>query len=365
MQALDIADFLSAEPGTPKVEKYYSLLRGEDLMQVHRHGVNLVLGRDLRRNISYSAVMALELAAKGDRVFYLNTYAGEGLLRDAFSVGGEPPPDPLPSTPEPPPNPLPSTGSGQALKKEGESLLDVGQDARPTRDIKIASVATGQWNGRRLLTLVADRDVLILNSFEFASLTRAIKNRIVVDLLHLQEKTNITLVIFSHSLQRELAARCAGRGPIGVLAAAAASVNRVGEEWAELAKRSAQRGAATPGEMAERMVAGMSNGPESRGKERVNEKRTLNAYMLPRKFGGERPNPTVDIPNDRGFSYHYSDFWCNPFDRGPYADYTGRAMSLLARTPLLQQYLLEHPDQVFMQGTTPTEAKLMAEMTLA
>jgi hypothetical protein len=325
-----LTDFLSL-PGRPQPMKYYSLLRGEDLMQVHRHGVNLVVGRDLRRNVSYSAVIAQELADKGDRVMYLNTYAGEALLRVAFG-GEQPPPDPR-------------------LEKAGE--VDT-----PTRDIQIAHVPVGQWNIKKILPLLDDRDVLIINSFEFAALTRALKDRIAVDLVSLKEKSNITLIVFSHSMQRDLEARQIGRGAIGVLAAAADSVSRVGEEWAALART------ATPGELGQKAVAEKAISAEYPRIAKVHEKRMLNGFLLPKKFGGERPNPTVDIPNDAGFSYHYADFWCNPFDRGPYADYTGRGMSLLARTPLLQKYLLDHPDTIFMQGNTPSEAKLMAEMTL-
>jgi hypothetical protein len=320
MSPLDYSSYFGGHAATPDSEKYYSLLRGEDLMQVHRRAINLVIGRDLRRNVSYSAVMAMDLAEKGDRVVYLNTYASPQLMRAAFGYGAS--------------------------------------DATPIpQNIAFVDLPTGEWKAKDLAEWTEGKDVLIVNSFEFAALTRALKDRVGVDLYALQKKTGMTVIVFSHTIQKDLEAGRGGRGALGVLASAARSVNRVGEEWAAVAR------SAMPGQLGQKAVAEKAISAEYPRIAKVHEKRMLNGFLLPKKFGGERPNPTVDIPNDAGFSYHYADFWCNPFDRGPYADYTGRGMSLLARTPLLQQYLLDHPDTIFMQGNTPTEAKLMAEMT--
>lgn len=309
-----LSNYITSAPVAPPVEKCYSLLKGEDLMQIHSNAINLVLGRDLRRNVLYASTMALELAASGKRVVYLNTYASENLLRFSFTEA--------------------------ANVKDGT-------------DVMLEEIPTGEWNadtlGKMLETQQAE--VVILNSFEFSALTRYHREAVARDLIRLQKQMSLTVIIFSHEIKRDIEARCMSRGAIGILASVSESVSKVGDEWRLLQMASSRATQASIGEY----------GTESR---RVNEKQTLNKYFLPKKFGGTRPNPTVDIPNDRGFSYHYGDFWCNPFERGPYADYSGSGMSVLARTPLLQQYLLERPKQIFMMGNTPSEAELFAKQTV-
>jgi hypothetical protein len=311
------SQFLSAEPISAATEKCYSLLKGEDLMQVHSNAFNLVLGRDLRRNVIYASTMAVEMAAEGKKVLYLNTYASEQLLRLSFS-----------------------------------GVKNVEADAA------LESIATGSWNRKLLDDVILEQksEVLILNSFEFTGFNRYQRDKVSRDLIELQRLHSLTVILFSHEMKPEIEARCAVRGSLAMISALAESVSKIGDEWRQTSEWHQKQ---------------LPNSPEGRigenpvQKARVNERQTLNKVFLPRKFGGSRPNPTVDIPNDRGFSYHDGDYWCNAFDRGPYGDYTGRALSVMARTPLLQQYLLEHPDQVFMRGNTPTEAELYARQTLA
>lgn len=299
------AQYLKYSANEPPVEKYYSLIHHEDLIQVHRHASNLVLGRDLRRNVRYSARMARELADQGQKVFYLNTYASDDLLREAF-----------------------------------------GPDIPEECPVTIYSLPTGYWKVDWILKEIAGFDVLIINSYEFTALTRSFKQRLATELIDLQRETHITLVTFSHALHKDLEAGCGGRGPLGLLAAVSVCVSRVGPEWKAI------------------LEADANKKQKALSIDTVHEKQMLRPALICRKFGGTRPDPTVEIPNDRAYSYHYADYWCNPFERGPYADYSGRAMSLLARTPLLQQYLLEHPDQIFGAGNTPTEARLRAEQLI-
>ena len=293
---------LSAAPGSSHIHKMYSLLRGEDLIQVHAHAINIAMGRDLRRNVSYSAAMAIELAASGKRVLYLNTYGGHELMCAAF-----------------------------------------GNSITPETSIHYLDVPTGTWDIKTILPRLEGHDVLIINSFEYASLTRSLKERIARELLEMYQQTRITIVLFSHEMKRDIAARCASRGATGILAGQAESVSRIGEEW--------NIKPASP-------VAPRYTAEEWQEAKPVHEKQMLRTAALPKRFGGIRPNPSIEIAGDRGFSYHYGDFWCDPFHRGPMASYLGKDMAIMARTPLLHQYLLRHPDTHFMMGNTPTEAQL-------
>lgn len=319
-----LSDFVHSDPSAPPVEKCYALLRGEDLMQVHSNAISLVLGRDLRRNVLYASTMALELAASGKKVFYLNTYASEHLLRFAFSAA--------------------------ATVAEVAGATEPADGADPGSRIWLESLATGQWNAATLREAITGQgcEVLIVNSFEFAELSRYRRERVARDLIDLQRALSLTVIVFSHEIKLDLEAHCAGRGAIGTLAAVAESVSKVGDEWRPT---NAPLPAAPAGQIDE----------ENPQKLRVHEKQTLNKNFLPRKFGGQRPNPSVDLERDYGFSYHYGDFWEDPFHRGPMVSYLGKDMSLFARTPMLQKYLLDHPDAQFMIGNTPTEAELRAK----
>lgn len=55
MSPSDFSGYFSALSTAHDSEQYYSLARGEDLMPIHSHAMNLIVGRDLRRNVSYSA----------------------------------------------------------------------------------------------------------------------------------------------------------------------------------------------------------------------------------------------------------------------------------------------------------------------
>jgi hypothetical protein len=175
-------------------EPLYKMLKGEDLVQVHSHSLNLIIGRDLRQNVRYSCAIALQLANEGQRVLYLNSYARPELLRSSFLSAEQP--------------------------IEGVIL-------------NISDIPLGEYRGKEVAGAVETGhfDVLVLNSLEFAGLTRDNRHKVCRELVKLQKAFNITLVIFSHEIKRDLEPGCASKGALGILTPMAVAISKVGDGW--------------------------------------------------------------------------------------------------------------------------------------
>src|ERR1035437_3769063 len=66
--------------------------------------------------------------------------------------------------------------------------------------------------------------MVILNSFEFAAWSIFLRAQFAQGLVGLQQRLQLTIVVFSHDLRHDLSSYRAGRGPLGLLAAYAHSV---------------------------------------------------------------------------------------------------------------------------------------------
>ena len=75
-------------PDAPVSKPFYKYSSGEDLIQVHNDSFTIVLSREVRKNARIAAEMALAIAREDEKkdVWYINTYAGINLLKEAFSA---------------------------------------------------------------------------------------------------------------------------------------------------------------------------------------------------------------------------------------------------------------------------------------
>lgn len=172
------------------------MLKGEDLVQVHSHSLSLIIGRDLRRNVLYACTIATKLAAEGKRVLYLNSYARPDTLKNCFQAGGV-----------------------------------------PTDDmwLGIADIPTGEYRHKEVAKMVEENaiDVVILNSLEFAGMSREIRQRVCRELVKLQQSFNMTLVVFSSDIKRDIEPGCATTGALGILAPIAEAISKIGDGWVQ------------------------------------------------------------------------------------------------------------------------------------
>jgi hypothetical protein len=99
-------------------------------------------------------------------------------------------------------------------------------------NLRVFHVPIGHWSTLRLskdirtYARIGCRQVIIINSFEYAPLTRGRKERMARELVQLCDKLQLSIVIFSHEMKKDVEPGLPGRGPIGILAAKAGAVSR-------------------------------------------------------------------------------------------------------------------------------------------
>ena len=350
-------------PDAPVSKPFYKYSSGEDLIQVHNDSFTIVLSREVRKNARIAAEMALAIAREDERkdVWYINTYAGINLLKEAFSDAMSKANIPMPKpeerdeeeakdTKEEPVEVLrkpklrvyTSTEGNKWVEGEGEDagkwfrLTETAEDSvsadsssetevreKPKHilpNLHVFDVPIGQWSTSAVGGQIREygkkgnKPVVIINSFEFAPVNRSRKEMMARELLELRDRLGLTVVIFSHEMKRDLEAGISGRGAIGIIAAHAESVCRLKDPFEHLIR---------------------SRGSKN---DTIHEAQTRANKLLPTSEGG------IEEVGD----YH-EDPWKGADTR------TGRELAPLARTPLLQQWYLDHLDDEVMRGYQPTE----------
>ncbi len=318
-------------PSEPESKPFYTFEDGDDKIEVLNDTFTLVLSRDIRKNARIAAQMSFAIARENPDldVWYVNTYAGVALLKEAFAKEleksgmalPEPAPEPVEERivePEPIAEPeivsrpkLPSINVNRLYStpslwrhtedgnfeireellsederewwhrrkeksdwvspadrhaKEEEESKETEEENQPSMllpNFFIHDVPLGTWNTAVLAEDIENRgrqrkdsatdlttpqpppiplrsigggvgSVVVMNSFEFASMNRGQRERCVMQLAELRDKLGLTFVIFSHEMKRDLSARIPGRGPLGVVAAKAGSVQRLNDPFEHL-----------------------------------------------------------------------------------------------------------------------------------
>lgn len=413
-------------PSEPESKPFYTFKDGDDVIEVLNDTFTLVLSRDVRKNARIAAQMSFAIARENPDldVWYVNTYAGVAMLKEAFAKElqksgmplPEPKPDPLPLPEAPPPveattveempppapveppkripqidvNTLFSTpskwkynGTGWELNEENATEdereyirlrrnpppkeVDVSDAAEEFEDYEdedydeeeedeedeeeengpsmlpnffIHDVPLGTWNTAVLRRDIERRGrlekqpVVVLNSFEFASMNRGQKDRCVMQLIELRDQLGLTFVVFSHEMKRDLGAGIPGRGPLGVLAAKAGVVLRLNDPFEHLIR-------------SRKSEAGQENASKYSGNGIIHE-----AQMHTR-----RP-PYTDAERDRlaKLAEEFPGYHVNPWLGGTRR--LGRDLVPFTRSSILRQYYTDHPNTLFTRGEEPTEREL-------
>ncbi len=207
----------------------------ERLIQIAGNAVNVVAAQSIRANIDRSVQMALELAAAGSRVLYLNSYAGPAMLRD--SIYSHIPHDAEASKPIRERVSIlafPYGMMGRCISNarravyEGEPVAG-GEPAEGGEPSDASEPPMRKPPMRKPLT-----DAVILNSFEFATFDYRDKVALASELLEWAQAVPITLVVFTQELSTYMSAGLPVRGPLGLLTSAAATVSKIGRTTREV-----------------------------------------------------------------------------------------------------------------------------------
>jgi hypothetical protein len=226
-QQLSIDELFEQERGEPAkiIWRTNPRLRGgvpdpqdENLIQIAGNAINVVAARHVRMNVHRSVRMALELAASGSRVLYLNSYAGIDMLRETIYSN------------------IPHSDAESKPIRERVSIMafPYGMMGRCLSDARNAIYENIKNEESGETERIQHCDVVILNSFEFATFDYRDKVTLASEMLEWAQVVPITLVVFTQELSTFMSAGNPIRGPLGLLTAAATTVSKIGRTSREL-----------------------------------------------------------------------------------------------------------------------------------
>ena len=408
----------------PESKPMYKYSDGDDQIEVLNDTINLVLSRDIRKNVKIGANIAFNVARENPDldVWYVNTYAGIAMMKEAFTTAltqsGMPVPTPNEAAllaaealeessddkedDEPwdqaaweagrerrekpwlyaKPGEVWVQGTGRNseywyrvftdeekkhmaeeerqatlrlwaeadheeeeerarearaasidpydkyLEEEGGSLEEAGDGVLP--NLFIHDVPIGTWNTLALGGDIRARGrtekhpVVILNSLEFAPISRSQKEKMVIEMIELREQLGLTFIVFSHKLNWDIEAGLPGRGPLGILASKSGVVVRLKDPFEHLIRS--------------------RNTQKQAGKGIVHE-----AHMRSPTVKFKTPSERDGVARLKEYEDYHVDPWLGSNKK------SGDFLMLMARTPLLKQYYVNHRDYLFTRGLEPTE----------
>jgi hypothetical protein len=210
-------------PNNPKKAHLGTYALNEDLILVTSGTFNIVLCKEIRKNVEIAAVIAIGLARKypDKKILLLNSYAGTELLKFVFSkamwcANGAM-------------DTRSSAEKAAAEDAENGVALDV------FSNIRVLDIPMGEWSTERVGQEITEygSEIIVWNSFEFSAINRYRREIVAREMLKLRDEYNLTVVVFSHEMRRDVKAGIPSRGAIGMLSAYADSVWRLQteEEW--------------------------------------------------------------------------------------------------------------------------------------
>ena len=375
IKRLTFADILRRGRTATVRKRLHHYSEGEDLINTQTNTFNIIQSREILKNVHISVRMAHEIAREQPEkdVWYINTYAGDELMnaevlretKRAMSIAG----------PHPPATEAGDSSLEEEDAEESEEESEFGMSAEEEfmelmPNLFMLEVATGEWNSEALLRDIMDRGrgsgerdlrdtrdqkdgghgnaageagakpagkqflaieerpdvVVIINSFEFASINYHQKRKIVLDLIQLQERMTCSFVLFSHQPKQDVVAGLPGRGPMGLLVAKAEVVLTLGNPFEHLIRKRNTRNQRVTGD--------------------IHEAQTKNTDVQTEK------KKKVKIEPD----YLFSEFKVNPWlDK---TERSGRYLASFAIDWELSKYYEAHGDEVFVKGQEPSSMSI-------
>jgi hypothetical protein len=217
----ELGEVFDAE-AVPQPERLCAYVDGEDQIVVERDTFTVVLNRNIRKNIEIATAMGLFIANKypNGNVLLVNTYAKRDLLqrslvRSVFRSGVK----------------LPLS----YRKYFHETYIcerDFDDTAPPPKfppNLRILDCPASSLTFWRLEQALAEypAETLIINSFEFANVTRELRMILAKGLIELREKSALSVLLFSHEMKADVAPYTPARGALGMISAYAGSVWRL------------------------------------------------------------------------------------------------------------------------------------------
>jgi hypothetical protein len=229
--------------------------QNQEMIQISSSGVNIVSSADARKNARKSLGIALDLAAQGRRVMYLNTFASLPILRENMkaelerldaeiknAINGQPTANPITvSSLEEAKSlfhimdgkvgmwdnfkyPLEDMLFEERKPEEGEDEDDDDDDEEydEEEENEDDDDDENEDDGKILTQKI---DALVVNSFEFLAMTYRQRLDAAGKILEWVAKLDLTAIVFTQETQGAMEAGLPVRGPLGLLTTGAILVS--------------------------------------------------------------------------------------------------------------------------------------------
>ncbi len=207
-----------SEPSEKKREVLFTIRGMGEVVPALSESFTLVLNRDIQSSVEMASELAVYLAKKypEQNVMLINTYAGMNLMQKTMALGM------YHSELQMPP----------AFRRFFTRMDDswFSETASPgMRNVHVLDCPISTCTPWRLEAelMIVPAQILILNSFEFAALSRWHRSVLAEGLLSLQQKYGLSVVIFSQEMRMDVRPMSRARGPIGMLSAITPAVWKV------------------------------------------------------------------------------------------------------------------------------------------
>ncbi len=186
-------------------------------------GFTIILDRDIVHAVENASAMSIHLANKfpAKKLLLINTYASAELLQSSLVHGMVQARMKVP----------------HRLKKylrSSEESLD--ESASLPTNLRVLNCPTSTLTSTLLESEIKEKEyeIIVLNSFEFATLSRYTKSMLAKAFLELQVRHGLTVVIYSQEMRNDIRELSFARGAIGILSAYATAVWRVYDPYEEM-----------------------------------------------------------------------------------------------------------------------------------
>jgi hypothetical protein len=217
IKSVSLTEVFDAPPEPPK-DVLCTLVSNGDKLEAMNNSLTLVLDQDIHRSVEQSSSMAVYLSTKfpARTVLLINTYAGSELMQESLGKGMTAA-DVL----------LPSELNYRAVSRYAKVSSSPGTTL--PSNLRVLNCPYDTLSTKLIDSEITAHgcDIVILNSFEFSSLSQYAKWELARGLVSLRVNRKLSMVVYSQTRYRGVSTYSIGRGPIGSIAPFSGAIWRI------------------------------------------------------------------------------------------------------------------------------------------
>jgi hypothetical protein len=219
IKSVSLTEVFDAPPEPPKDLLCTRTSNGEKL-EAMNNSLTLVLDQDIHRSVEHAAAMAVYLSGKFPErnTLLINTYADEDMMQTSL-LKGMMDADVL----------LPSSWKYRAVMANKRVKFSESADAVIPPNLRVLNCPYDTLSTKLIESELSTHkcDIVILNSFEFSSLSQYAKWELARGLVSLRINRKLTMVVYSQTRYRGVSTYSIGHGPIGSMGPFSSAIWRI------------------------------------------------------------------------------------------------------------------------------------------